>query len=192
MSTNVGTESQKTHATKYLTGFYQKYMHGNGLDIGYAGYIPGAQPILPTAIGIDMGYPGYDGKTLPFKNESQDYVYTSHTLEHISDYKQAINEWFRVLKIKGHLVIVVPHQYLYEKCTSLPSRWNADHKRFYTPSSLLKEIEESLLPNTYRIRLLTDGDHGFDYSIPPDTHSGGQYEITLVLEKIQKPTWDLE
>lgn len=187
----VGTESQRTYAEKIKNGFFTKYMSGNGLDIGYAGYIQGVLPILPTAIGIDTNYPGYDGTTLPFGTESQDYVYNSHCLEHISDYKASIKEWHRVTKINGHIVIIVPHQFMYEKKKELPSHWNADHKRFYTPASLLKEIEESLAPNTYRIRLLEDGDTSFTYHIPPGTHSGGQYEITLVIQKIAKPTWDL-
>jgi predicted SAM-dependent methyltransferase len=164
-------------------------MSGIGLDIGYSGYITNVLPILPTAIGVDVNYPGYDQKTLPFKTESQNYVYSSHCLEHIEDYKQAIREWYRVTKYLGHVVIVVPHKYLYEKKNSLPSRWNADHKRFYTPASLLKEVENSLDPNTYRVRLLEDGDQNYNYSIPPETHSDGQYEITLVIQKIRPPNW---
>lgn len=187
----VGAESRKTHQDKIDSGFYTKYMSGIGLDIGYAGYIPGVLAILDTATGVDTNYTGYDGHTLPFQSESQDYVYNSHCLEHIADDWQAISEWFRVLKTNGHLIIVVPHQYLYEKKQSLPSKWNEDHKRFYTPGLLLKRIEAILNPNTYRIRLLEDGDKDFDYQIPPTHHSSGQYEITLVIQKINKPNWDI-
>lgn len=188
----VGAESQRTYNHKTVFGFFNKYMFGlKGLDIGFAGYIDGAQPILPTAIGVDTNYPGYDGRTLPFETESQDYVYNSHCLEHISDYKQAIQEWYRVTAVNGHIIIVVPHQYLYEKKAKLPSRWNGDHKRFYTPSSLLKEVEDSLKPNTYRVRFLEDGDQGFNYEIPPTKHSDGQYEITLVIQKITPPKWSI-
>jgi len=180
----VGTESQKTYLDKLQNGFFTKYMTGCGLDIGYAGYTSGAEAILPTAIGIDKDYPGYDLKTLPFASNTQDYVYNSHCLEHIGDYKQAMQEWFRVLKPKGFMIIVVPHRDLYEKKLKLPSIWNQDHKRFYTPASLLTEIEESLVVNSYRIRFLEDGDKGFDYSTAVEKHSGGQYEITIVLEKL--------
>lgn len=188
----VGTESQQSYTHKLNSGFFEKYMSGyNGLDIGFAGYTQGCKPILSTAIGIDKDFPGYDGKTLPFQDNSQDYVYSSHCLEHIEDSLGAISEWFRVLRVGGHMVIIVPHQFLYEKRYSLPSQWNADHKAFYTPYKLLRDIELSLKPNTYRVRLLEDGDKGFNYDIPPDKHSGGQYEITLVIEKIKPPTWDL-
>ncbi len=188
----VGEESSKTHENKQKSGFYAKYMSGSGLDVGYAGYIPGVNPILETAIGVDLNYPGYNGTILPFADNSQDYVYNSHCLEHIKDWSTAITEWFRVLKPHAHLIIVVPHKYLYEKKAYLPSRWNEDHKRFYTPGSLLNEIECTLTPNSYRIRLLEDGDAGFDYTIPPEKHSSGQYEITLVIQKINPPTWSIK
>lgn len=189
----VGTEAQQSFETKEENGFFKKYMSGeSGLDIGYAGYEMNIKPILPTAIGLDINYPGYDGINLPFKENSQDYVYSSHCLEHIILYRSALKEWHRVTKIGGHIIIIVPHKYLYEKKDAPPSLWNEDHKRFYTPASLLNEVETSLEPNTYRIRLLEDGDRGFDYRIPPNNHSGGQYEITLVIEKIQPPLWNID
>ena len=140
---------------------------------------------------LDKQYSGYDGTALPFDTESQDYVFSSHTLEHIDNHHEVIREWFRVIKVGGHLVIIVPHQYLYEKKMNLPSKWNRDHKRFYTPSSLLIDIEESLDINSYRVVHLRDNDDGFDYNIPPEKHSGGCYEIELVIKKIDKPDWKL-
>lgn len=192
LNRKVGEESQRTYAAKCQNGFFDKYMQGIGLDIGFAGYLKGCQPILETAAGVDKDYPGYDGVTLPFGSESQDYVYSSHCLEHIDFDFLAIREWMRVVKTDGHLVLVVPHQYLYEKRGRMPSKWNADHKHFYNPSKLLLAVEYALKPNTYRVRLLEDGDQGFDYRIGPDRHSDGQYEITLVLQKIQPPAWFLE
>jgi SAM-dependent methyltransferase len=189
----VGWESRKTYALKIANGFFDRYLAGSAiLEIGYKGGIDGAVPIVPQAIGIDVDYPGYDGATLPFPDESQDAIYTSHCLEHISDYKRAIREWFRVLKPGGHLVIVVPHQYLFERRSQLPSLSNFDHKRFYTPASLLREIEEALEFNSYRVRHLAYNEFVFDYSIPPwHPHVVGCYEIELVLEKIQPPYWTI-
>lgn len=188
----VGTESQRTYLQKLENGFFDMYMSGTGLDIGYAGYQEGCLPILPTATGVDWNYPGYDGARLPFDSESQDYVYSSHCLEHIEFDCAAVAEWHRVVKVGGHLVIVVPHQYLYEKKWRTPSTWNRDHKRFYTPGELMMTVEDALQPNTYRVRLLEDGDQGFDYTRGPDLHSDGQYEITLVLQRISPPSWKLK
>ncbi len=187
-----GPETERSHKLRIENGFYDKYLTGMGLDIGYKGSLADAEPVLPTAIGVDMDYPGYDGIHLPFDSNSLEFVFASHCLEHIKDYSAAIEEWFRVLRVGGHLIIMVPHQYLYEKKAKLPSRWNEDHKRFYTPASLLKEVEDSLLINSYRVVHLVDNDKGFDYSVGPERHSNGAYEIELVLKKIARPEWNLK
>lgn len=188
----VGEEARKAVQSRARNGFNEKYLSGSAiLDIGYKGYLPDVVPIVPGAIGVELDYPGYDGVTLPFPDQSQDAVFASHCLEHIADFQNAVRDWFRVLKVGGYLIIMVPHKYLYEKQADLPSRYNNDHKRFYTPSSLVAEIEMSLRPNTYRLRHLADNDEGFDYELPPDRHSGGSYEIEIVVEKITPPLWDL-
>lgn len=181
----VGPESRKTYQKKIDNGFFNKFMKGNGLDIGFSGGEKDSLPILETAIGVDLDFPGYDGKTLPFPNNSQDYVYSSHCLEHIVDYKHTLQDWFRVTKINGYIIIVVPHRDLYEKKLDLPSRFNGDHKRFYTPASLLKEIEESLPNNHYRIRHLHDNDFKHNYNDPPEKHGNWEYELEVVVEKIK-------
>ena len=180
----VGEEARKTWKQKLLSGFWDKYCSGKGLDIGYAGYIPDVTPILPSALGIDLNTPGYNGRTLPFTDNSQDYVYSSHFLEHVADYKNMIQEMFRVTKKGGNIIIVIPHKYLYERKETLPSKWNEDHKRFYTPASLLKEIEESLTPNTYRVRHMCDNDKDHIYGVPVEIHASGCYELEIVLEKL--------
>ncbi|HEY2131703.1 MAG TPA: glycosyltransferase family 9 protein [Acetobacteraceae bacterium] len=188
----IGEEASKTLALRLDSGFIDKYLFGPAImDIGYRGYIEDVVPVVPQAIGIELDYPGYDGRTLPFAEGSQDAVFASHCLEHIPDFKNAFRDWFRVLRVGGFLVIAVPHAFLYEKRVTLPSRFNADHKRFYTPASLLAELQDSLEPNSYRIRHMIDNDLGYDYSIGPDRHAGGCYEIELVVEKIARPGWRL-
>jgi SAM-dependent methyltransferase len=189
---NVGVEARKTYAAKLDDGFIEKYLSGIAiLDIGYKGYENDVVPIVPQAIGIDIDYPGYDGRRLPFPDQSQDAVFSSHCLEHVEDARAALSEWFRVLKTNGFLVLCVPHKHLYERKSYLPSIWNPDHRRFYTPATLLIDVEDALEPNTYRLRHLADNDAGYDYSIPPDQHPAGCYEIELVIQRIKQPTWQL-
>lgn len=200
-----GPETEKSHDARERApcpedgSFYNRFMKGpglavgKGLDIGYKGdprkkY----EPVLQSATGVDLGYPGYDGHKLPFPELSQDYVFSSHCLEHVTNSVLAIREWFRVVKMRGHLVIIVPHKYLYERKHHLPSRWNGDHKRFYTPDQLLKEIDAALKPNEWRLRWCRDNDDDYDYSIAPPAHPGGCYEIECVIQKIQPPAWGLE
>lgn len=181
---NVGEESRKTFYKKVESGFFDIYMSGRGLDVGGTGYLPDVHAILPTAEMVDLNYPGYDGITLPFTDSSQDFVYSSHCLEHIDNYQTTIQEWMRVTKSKGHIVIVVPHRDLYEKKLDLPSRFNGDHKRFYTAASLLQEIQDSLPVNSYRVRHLRENDEGHVYTDPPEVHGCGCYEVEVVLEKL--------
>lgn len=190
---NLGPESRKAHVRRQREGFFDRYFGGVVLDIGYRGYEEhDVVPVLPDAIGVDLNYPGYDGRALPFEEGSVDTVYASHTLEHIQDPAAAVREWFRVLKPGGYLVVAVPHQFLYEKKAAPPSRWNGDHKRFYTPGRLMAEVEAALAPNSYRVRHLIDDDEEYDYSIPPERHAGGGYQVELVLQKIRRPEWALE
>jgi SAM-dependent methyltransferase len=185
-------EASRTFREKLQNGFFATYMAGEvTLDVGYRGAFDDAVPIFPHAIGVDLDYPGYDGKILPFPDESVDAVYSSHMLEHVADFQTTIADWHRVVRPDGFIVCVVPHQFLYEKRRSLPSSWNTDHKRFYTPASLLREFEISLRPNTYRVRQLRDSDDGYSYGVGPETHAGGGYEIELVIQKIAPPVWEL-
>lgn len=190
-----GEETKKNHQRRQQFPAYQNeydtYFKGRGLDIGYRGYHTNIDPVVENAIGVDTDYPGYDGENLPFPDNSQDFIHSSHCLEHIDDYVKAIQEWYRVLKVGGYMIITVPSQFLYEKRFHKPSKWNRDHKRFYTPAKLLREVEVSLPVNGYRVRRLIDNDQGFDYTLGPDKHSHGSYEIELIIQKIQTPTWEL-
>ena len=186
-----GPETLKANQRRINQSFFTKYMSGLGLDIGYKAGKADRSPVLDSATGVDLDYPGYDGMHLPFEDGSQDYVYASHVLEHIENHYIAITEWFRVLKQGGNLIICVPHQYLYEKKWDHPSQYNPFHLRYYTPSTLLHEVEQTLLPNSYRVRYLCDNDGGYNYQIAPEQHAIGEYQIECVIQKIKKPDWEL-
>ncbi len=163
------------------------------LDIGFRGSVEGGEavPIVDGAIGVDLDYPGYDGRTLPFADGSQDAVFSSHCLEHIPGYLNAIQDWHRVVRVGGHIITAVPLAPLYERGRRPPSRWNSDHQRFYTSASLLAEFEAALPPNSYRVRFLEENDLGYHYDSDPELHPPGCYEIVLVVEKIRPPSWRL-
>lgn len=66
---------------------------------------------------------------LPFKDESIDRVYTSHTLEHIENILFVMNEFWRVLKWDGLLTIEVPHK-------DCDLAWqDPTHKRYFVEDS---------------------------------------------------------
>lgn len=184
---NIGWETSKSYQYKIDTGFMAKYFSGdNILEIGHQGGETGRDTIVEWAIGVDLDYPGYDGLHLPFSDESQDAIYSSHCFEHVPNAAETLQEWFKKVKVGGYIIIVVPHQYLYEKRLTLPSRYNPYHIQFFTPGKLLKVIEDALPINEWRLRHLADNDKDFDYSLPAHVHSTGCYEIECVIQKINK------
>lgn len=186
-------EAGRSYLRRLRSGFLDRFCTGDVvLDVGFSGYDnPLGLTALPGAIGVDVDYPGYDGLRLPFDDASVDVVFSSHCLEHIQFDLAAIRDWYRVLRVGGHIVCIVPSQALYEKKRFLPSNWNIDHKRMYSPAKLLESIEEALELNSYRVRHLAENDENFDYSIGPELHSVGCYEIELVIQKISPPDWKL-
>src|SRR5947209_7917968 len=101
---NIGPEAARSYQRRVDSGFFKKYLSGkNLLDIWYRGEDQTSVPIVEQAIGIDLDYPGYDGVHLPFPDGSQDTVFSSHSYEHIADYRVALREWNRVLKVGGFI-----------------------------------------------------------------------------------------
>jgi SAM-dependent methyltransferase len=186
----VGPEARQSYRRKIESGFLDRYLsRPNILDIGYKGGDPESLPIVPQAVGVDRDFPNYDGRVLPFPDESQDAVFSSHCLEHIEHYRSVLAEWYRVLCIGGYLIVAVPHQWLYERKALLPSLHNRGHRRYYTPASLMREVEESLPVGGYRVRHLRDNDDNFDYTVPPHLKARGCREIELVVERIKLPAY---
>lgn len=84
---------------KYLA---KKYCKGKGVDIGASDWLlEGAKPIEDN---IDE-----NAYRILEDNNSLDYVFSSHLLEHLSDPDRAINEWGRKLKSGGILFMYLPH-----------------------------------------------------------------------------------
>lgn len=115
-------------------------------------------------------------------------VHASHVLEHVHDPVMAIQNWYRILKTGGNLIILVPHRDLYEKKLELPSNWNGDHKSFWLPETAeaphtrsLKHTIFEAIPNA-EIILFRILDEGY-YSESALTHSLGEYSIEAIIRK---------
>jgi ubiquinone/menaquinone biosynthesis C-methylase UbiE len=50
------------------------------------------------------------GDELPFRDDSQDFVVSSHVLEHFFDPISALKEWYRVIRDGGYIFMIVPHK----------------------------------------------------------------------------------
>ena len=67
-------------------------------------------------------------------NEQYDFVFASHSLEHIANPLKAINEWLRIIKNDGYIIVIVP-----EKSVCF------DHLRNYSKfSTLLTQYEKNV------------------------------------------------
>jgi SAM-dependent methyltransferase len=125
--------------------------------------------------------------------EWYDLVYSSHCLEHISDPMAAVRRWWELVKVGGHLVIVVPDEELYERFEWPPHR-NSDHKHSYSTMTL---GSPDRMPSTVRVQKLADLctggrlisllrlEDGFDANNPSDQTAIGTCEcgIELVIRK---------
>jgi hypothetical protein len=50
-----------------------------------------------------------EGDDLPFKDQSLDYVISSHVVEHYFDPIKAMKEWYRIIKPGGYIFTIAPH-----------------------------------------------------------------------------------
>ncbi|WP_338844826.1 class I SAM-dependent methyltransferase [Massilia sp. W12] len=114
--------------------FINRYFKGHGLDIGgkpdplslYAELFCQVQSIRT------WDWDDGDAQQLAGVQDAvYDFVHSSHCLEHIVDPIEGINNWLRVLKPDGYLIITVPDEDLYEQGV-FPSTYNLDHKWTFT------------------------------------------------------------
>lgn len=125
------------------------YTNGVGLDIGC-----GPAKAFPHFIGVDnrkdtelFGIQMDPDLTIPdackldiLADESMDFVFSSHLLEHITEYKSALREWWRLIKVGGHLCLYLPHAELYPKIGEHGA--NPDHKHDFLPSNIVSAMTD--------------------------------------------------
>lgn len=178
-------EARKGFETRARNGFWNAFVRrGTIVDVGYSGGNPQAEPLLKGAMGVDLGTPGYNGRDLPFADGSVSTVLASHLIEHIADYGHFYRECLRVLVQEGTLILMAPLMQAYENRAVGPSVFNPDHKRFYTASRLLAEIEASLPRDQYRVLHLREYFNTNDLVRTSGHAHGPLYEIECVVQKI--------
>lgn len=166
--------NSETAKYRHLT---EGYCKGNGVDIG-----SGGSPVVPHAIQVDLSdatYAVYNSGNsprgpvqwrednavynLPFKNETLDFVYSSHLIEDFLNWDHILIEWRRVLKPGGYLVICLPDKVRWNQALTKGQPPNDAHKHESFPGELsnyakrlgrLKVIEDRLtecFPDDYNI-----------------------------------------
>lgn len=90
-------------------------------------------------------------------DESFDFVYSSHCLEHMYDVQTSLKNWFRVVRKSGYLILAIPHRNLYEKIKAALTDYDVKY---------IKACDEG--------HTITD----------PLVHSDGEYQIEIVIQKV--------
>jgi ubiquinone/menaquinone biosynthesis C-methylase UbiE len=179
-------ETTKAFVRRQKEDFFEKYFKGFGLDIGYGG-----MKVIKNCRGVD--FEDTDVQYMEgFKNSSYDFIYSSHTLEHMNDVEVAISNWKRLIKKGGFLILYIPDRDLYEKKLDLPSQWNSDHKHFFTMYDQ-KDQSNSTIPiipfisekfNDLELIYEKKCKEGWKETAQ-NIHPTGEYSIELVYKKIK-------
>ena len=185
------SETAKAYDRRIHERFFERYIRGSVIDIGCSCDL--AQMVVPYAVPYDLSLGSGDAQYMKeIEDEMFNTVYSSHLLEHITDQETALQNWCRILKPGGYLIVCVPERDLYEKKDKLPSRWSEPaHQRFYKigvhepPNTydILRVIEKSL-DKSVEIMYARVIDTGYNYSLPQDVVPVGEYGIEIVMRKI--------
>ena len=92
--------------TRFIEPVALEVCKGEGLDVGCnrpEWALKGARPIDP------LINPNEHATSLPLRYGGWDYIYSSHCLEHIPNYMEALTFWAAMLKNKGILFLYLPH-----------------------------------------------------------------------------------
>lgn len=167
-------------------GWFLKNTQKLGLDIGC-----GTEPITDEVQKWDYILGSGDATLMEgVMDETFDYVFSSHCLEHLADPVTALRNWWRILRPGGKLILVLPHRNLYEKKKLLPSRFNPDHKWFYLPCAgepphtlgLLETLQKAI-GNDFIFQHLIVLDDGYHAGAGPFEHPQGELSIELIVKK---------
>ncbi|HUI30972.1 MAG TPA: methyltransferase domain-containing protein [Candidatus Acidoferrales bacterium] len=92
------------NARSSITDLALKWCVGKGIDVGADEWpLPGAIPI--------QNDPKQNAYKLDFLDDgSLDYVFSSHCLEHLENWQDALRLWIRKLKLGGILFLYLPHK----------------------------------------------------------------------------------
>ena len=141
-----------TKGKKIAMSYVENTKNKSALDIGCREGIQSEwlkrKGYITTSIDIDKKYNNCIivdvNKGLPFKDNEFDLIWCSEVIEHLIDPKVSINEFNRVLKSDGKIIITTPNSYFWfyyiarifgKKPRDLQ---NPDHKHFFS----IKAIKE--------------------------------------------------
>ena len=168
-------ENSKNDESSKIRWELVPYMRGKCLDIGCGPY-----KVFPHFVGVDNGdHWGHfdnvrvdDAKDLSqFGSEAWDVAYSSHLLEHFpyKDVPNVLNEWMRVTKVGGYLILYLPDEKQYPKVGDKYA--NQDHKWDVSYDKVISAMEKS--------------DCGWDLIDYQVRSEADEYSLFFVFKKLQ-------
>lgn len=152
------------------------YLRGRGVDIGAGDF-----KVLPHVISVDNMHHAQFGFSMRpdimanaddlgiIASQSLDFVYSSHTLEHMQDTEKTLKEWWRVVKQGGYLVMYLPHKNFYPNIGEIGA--NTDHKHDFLPEDVIEKMPD-----------------GWDLIECQERNGDQEYSFLLVFKKINSKT----
>ena len=162
MASSLSTVNETTKTKKLWGDLERSILQGKGIDIGC-----GPDPVGPDVRKFDVEH-GDANQITKHVYEEFDFVFSSHCLEHMTNPREAILEWWKLVRIGGYLFFIVPDEDLYEQGV-FPSRFNGDHKATFTISKANSWSAVSInvldlvrsLPGSQLVKLVLQ-DSGYD------------------------------
>lgn len=165
-------DNPQCNESKKIVWEVAPYLRGRGVDIGAGDF-----KILPHAISVDnMNHAQFGFVTKPdiqadaskldmFASASMDWVYSSHTLEHVEDMNATLREWWRLVKPDGYLILYLPHADYYPNIGQPGA--NPDHKRDFRPQDVVAAMPD-----------------GWDLLEHQERNEDQEYSFLLIFKKI--------
>jgi SAM-dependent methyltransferase len=166
---------EATKVRKQWGALEHSILQGKGIDIGC-----GPDPVTPDVRRFDLS-DGDANVITQHVHEDFDFVFSSHCLEHMHDPRSALLEWWKLVRVGGHMIFIIPDEDLYEQGV-FPSRFNTDHKATFTLSKAQSwsPVSHNVwdlargLPGSEVVSLVLQ-DHGYDRRLM--RHGGGELSL---------------
>lgn len=136
---------KRGNMSQAMQSLAKKYCQGKGIDVGASNWpIAGARPI--------ENKKEENAYKIQEKDNSLDFVFSSHCLEHLDKWGAALKEWHRVLKNQGILFLYLPHP----TCEMWLPQVNKYHKWSPDPKIVSEFLEKELKMKIKDITYLPD------------------------------------
>jgi len=156
-------EASKTNRVRD-DAFRSQYFAGTVLDIG-----SGPDPVVPHAQPFDREHGDANEIARYLAGAEFDCVHSSHCLEHMNNPREALAQWWSLVRRDGYLILIVPDEELYEQ-GFWPSQFNVEHRATFrlsdpprSPVSHDLRALVSALPGAELIDIFRQDD-GYDHS----------------------------